>query len=173
MFVKSNTSLSALRATLIITVIAKYYNERREVTMLNGLRTEMNKRGLLPKDIAPVIGSSLKSVYNKVNGLTEFTASEMLIIRKEFFPEFSLEYLLGDEADSYMNKTIALTEAQVAALSMYLLLSTEYREKEEAACKRLGAETGEGGALLYPNLKANGQWWEETNAIIKEILKIL
>ena len=42
---------------------------------------------------------SLKSVYNKVNGLTEFTASEMLIIRKEFFPECSLEYLFGDEAD--------------------------------------------------------------------------
>ena len=68
-----------------------------------------------------------------------------------------------------MEKTIILTEDERSALSMFLLLSTGYREEEEATCKRLGAETQEDGTLLYPNLKANGEWWEETNAIIKKI----
>lgn len=70
-------------------------------------------------------------------------------------------------------KILNLTDDQASKLKMYLLMTTSYRNGEETACKELGTELNADGSLVYPNLKANGEWWEQTNKAIDEIGALL
>lgn len=70
-------------------------------------------------------------------------------------------------------RTITLTEDQLGKLEMVLRLTTRYRKDEEAACKALGQERDESGDLKYPNIRSNGEWWEEANKAMEEILTII
>lgn len=70
-------------------------------------------------------------------------------------------------------ENLNLTAEQISTLKMVLLLTTRHRKNEEDACKRLGTELNEAGTLKYPNMKLNGEWWEQTNAIIEEIVELI
>lgn len=61
--------------------------------MFRVLRGEMVKADLTIAQLADRIEISEKSLRNKMNGVTEFTWSEVLIIRKIIAPTMSLEEL--------------------------------------------------------------------------------
>lgn len=61
--------------------------------MLKNLIAEMARKNLLYRDIASVIEKDEKSVANKIYCRTEFTRKEMVLIKKAYFPELSLDYL--------------------------------------------------------------------------------
>ena len=61
--------------------------------MLRNLMAEMTRENLETKDIAVAIGRDVKSVSNKISCKTEFTRKEMVLIKKTFFPNLSLDYL--------------------------------------------------------------------------------
>lgn len=70
-------------------------------------------------------------------------------------------------------RNIILTADQASKLEMVLRMTTRYRKEEEAACKALGEEKNADGTLRYPNIRSNGEWWEEANKAIEEILTII
>ena len=61
--------------------------------MLKNLVAEMAREGVLYKDLAEMLGRDEKSISNKISCKTEFTRKEMVQIRKQLFPECSLDYL--------------------------------------------------------------------------------
>ena len=61
--------------------------------MLKNLVAEMARDGVLYKDLAEMLGRDEKSISNKISCKTEFTRKEMVQIRKQLFPECSLDYL--------------------------------------------------------------------------------
>ena len=69
--------------------------------------------------------------------------------------------------------TIALTEEQVSFLDMYILMTTNYREREIAACERLAKETNEDGTLKYPKMPGNAEWWRKTHELMEQIHQVL
>jgi len=62
-----------------------------------------------------------------------------------------------------MAKVITLTNEQAAALTTYILITTRYREREIEASARLGLETNDDGAIKYPNMLDNAEWWRITH----------
>lgn len=61
--------------------------------MFPNLMKEMKGKGITYRAVAGLIGCSEKSVQNKMNGTTEFTLSEILLINDNLFPEYELRYL--------------------------------------------------------------------------------
>lgn len=61
--------------------------------MFRNLRAEMAREGLDAKKIASKIGMSDKAFRNKLHGVSEFTRSEMIIIKKTFFNHLTFAYL--------------------------------------------------------------------------------
>jgi len=62
-----------------------------------------------------------------------------------------------------MAKAITLTEEQAATLTTYILITTQYREREIEASARLGLKTNDDGVIKYPNMLANAEWWRITH----------
>lgn len=65
--------------------------------MLSNLRTEMYKRKITGKNISKCINRSEKAVSNKIHEKHDFTRNEMFLIKSNFFPEFSLDYLFESD----------------------------------------------------------------------------
>lgn len=61
--------------------------------MLGNLIVEMKRSKVTQAEIAKCLSLSRMSVIQKINGKSDFTATEMFIIKNKFFPELSLEYL--------------------------------------------------------------------------------
>mgnify|MGYP002771563219 CR=1 FL=1 len=61
--------------------------------VLNG---EIAKKGLRKSEIAKTIGVSYGTFRNKMNGATPFTWDEVNTIKREYFPECSLDYLFSE-----------------------------------------------------------------------------
>ena len=61
--------------------------------MLINLYTEMKKKHLTQKEIAQKLGMNEKTFGAKINGRISFTVDELLELKREFFPDSSLEYL--------------------------------------------------------------------------------
>lgn len=47
-------------------------------------------------DIADLLGVKYQTVRSKINGQTDFTFGETLKIKREFFPEYELEFLFSE-----------------------------------------------------------------------------
>lgn len=62
-----------------------------------------------------------------------------------------------------MAKVISLTNEQAATLTTYILITTQYREREIEASARLGLKTNDDGAIKYPNMLDNAEWWRITH----------
>ena len=60
------------------------------------LKAEMARKEVTGLDIANVLNISSKSIYNKINGVTEFTLKETAIIRDSFFPYMTIDELFGN-----------------------------------------------------------------------------
>ncbi|MDU6263791.1 MAG: transcriptional regulator [Anaerocolumna aminovalerica] len=61
------------------------------------LRIEMYKRDITISALAEELGIAEKTLRNKINGVTEFTWSEVLSIRKLVSPDMSLDELFQKE----------------------------------------------------------------------------
>lgn len=64
--------------------------------MFNNLRKELRTKNISMVAYSKIIGCNVKSVQNKLNGVTEFTLSEIKATL-DIFPEFKLEYLFAIE----------------------------------------------------------------------------
>lgn len=61
------------------------------------LRNEIDRRGYTIEKFAVLANMSEKSLRNKLNGITDFSWSEVLLIRKLLDPDLSLEELFKRE----------------------------------------------------------------------------
>jgi len=67
--------------------------------MLRNLMAEMKRVGIINKDLAETIGRDEKSISNKILCKTEFTRREMVMIKKVYFPDLTMDYLF-EQSDS-------------------------------------------------------------------------
>lgn len=63
--------------------------------MLNNLRAAMAFKKISALVLAQLIGTTEKTINNKLNGITDFTLPEALKIRNNLFPEYDLCYLFA------------------------------------------------------------------------------
>jgi plasmid maintenance system antidote protein VapI len=61
--------------------------------MLGNMITELRRKNITNKAVAELIGSTEKTVVNKLNGTSEFTVSEAMSINVNLLPEYRLSYL--------------------------------------------------------------------------------
>lgn len=61
--------------------------------MLHNLEMEIVKKKLTRKEVARCAGISTRALYDKINGLSEFSTEEAFLLQKQLFPECSLDYL--------------------------------------------------------------------------------
>lgn len=61
--------------------------------MLEHLREAMKTKNITTLAIANMIGCTEKTANNKINGVTDFTLPEALLIRNNLFPEYDICYL--------------------------------------------------------------------------------
>lgn len=63
--------------------------------MLNNLRAAMAAKKISVVAMAKLIGTTEKTVNNKINSVSEFTISEALLIKENLFAEYELSYLFA------------------------------------------------------------------------------
>lgn len=63
--------------------------------MLLNLIGEMKKAKITQSDLAELLKKTKNIICLKINGKSDFKASEMFLIKDTFFPELSLEYLFA------------------------------------------------------------------------------
>lgn len=68
-------------------------------------------------------------------------------------------------------KTVTMTREQWNRLTTYLIMSTNYREREAKAWAELAEEKAEDGSLQYKNAAENAEFWREMLADIEEMRK--
>ena len=61
------------------------------------LRAEMSRIGIKQGDIAKLLGVGEITVSKKMNGKSKFTIDEAFLIKKTFFPDFTIDYLFSDD----------------------------------------------------------------------------
>lgn len=61
--------------------------------MLGNMVFELRRKNITNKAVAELIGSTEKTVVNKLNGSSELTVSEAMAININLLPEFRLAYL--------------------------------------------------------------------------------
>ncbi|MDR0924191.1 MAG: hypothetical protein LBN31_07565 [Hungatella sp.] len=66
-------------------------------------------------------------------------------------------------------KTVTLTKGQWSSLTIYLQISSRYREDEAKSWEKLAEELDEEGNPKYKNAHSNAKFWEEMNETIKSI----
>lgn len=64
--------------------------------MLVNLIAEMKRFGISPAQIAEVTGRSERAIKSRIFGNVEISSDDLKKIRKEFFPFYSLDYLLDE-----------------------------------------------------------------------------
>lgn len=62
---------------------------------MKNLLAEMARYKVSKADIREVLSCSDKTVWNKLNGITEFSVDEATKIRDTFFPSMKIEYLFA------------------------------------------------------------------------------
>lgn len=55
--------------------------------------SELRRKNIANKAVAELIGTSEKTVVNKLNGTSDFTIQEAMTINENLLPEFKLSYL--------------------------------------------------------------------------------
>ena len=68
-------------------------------------------------------------------------------------------------------KTVTLTNGEWSTLTTYLLMSTQYREREAKAWAELAEEREKDGSVKYPNAESNVQFWRETIEALEGVRK--
>lgn len=57
-------------------------------------------KGVALVDIADLLGVDSRTVRSKIDGVSDFKFGETVAIKKAFFPEYELEYLFSERAES-------------------------------------------------------------------------
>lgn len=63
------------------------------------LQQALNARGITQKSCADLLGIKEKTLYNKLTGESDFTYSEIKLLRA-FLPEYNIDYLLSDDQEA-------------------------------------------------------------------------
>jgi len=66
--------------------------------MFPNLSDALKDKGITLKAVSILIGCTEKTLQNKMNGITEFTLSEALLINENLLPEYRLQYLFSKQA---------------------------------------------------------------------------
>ena len=61
--------------------------------LLQNMKNAMSVKNISALAIATLIGTTEKTVNNKLNGVSDFTLPEAIKIRKNLFPEYDMFYL--------------------------------------------------------------------------------
>lgn len=61
--------------------------------MLKNLQAEITRSGITSEQLSVEIGVTVRTLRNKISGVTEFQRDEMFKIRDTFFPDLGVEYL--------------------------------------------------------------------------------
>lgn len=67
--------------------------------MLRNLKAEMARQKITGQEIALFLKVREATIYDKINGKYDFKFTEALAIKRQFFPNCSLEYLFEREKD--------------------------------------------------------------------------
>lgn len=70
-------------------------------------------------------------------------------------------------------KSVELTNEQLNTLVCYILMTTNYREREREAWKSLAQETDENGQPKFKNAQSNYEYFKELETKLEEIKTIL
>lgn len=70
-------------------------------------------------------------------------------------------------------KAVEMTNEQWSRLTTYLIMTTQYREKEYKAWKELAEEKDENGNKMFQNAESNAEYWKELIKDIEMITKII
>ena len=70
-------------------------------------------------------------------------------------------------------KAVEMTNEQWSRLTTYLIMTTQYREKEYKAWKELAEEKDENGNKMFQNAESNAEYWKELIEDIEMITKII
>ena len=70
----------------------------RSGRMYANLANELRNKKITNRVIAELIGCDEKTVFNKLNGKSDFTITEGLLIRHNVLPEFDMDYLFTRSA---------------------------------------------------------------------------
>lgn len=65
--------------------------------MFPNLNAELARNRLTLKALSEISGINYESLKNKANGTTEFKRSEMYAIKKNAFPNHSIDYLFAED----------------------------------------------------------------------------
>lgn len=65
--------------------------------MYANLKKELFAKNVTQVQLAKALGIGTNTLAKKMHGKTEFKASEMMTIKRDFFPEMTLEYLFNNE----------------------------------------------------------------------------
>ena len=57
-------------------------------------------KGVALVDIADLLGVDSRTVRSKIDGVSDFKFGETVAIKKAFFPEYELEYLFSERAET-------------------------------------------------------------------------
>lgn len=61
------------------------------------LEAEMVREGISRKDVAELLGVSDRTIYSRINGKSEWTYGECIMIKENLFPDLTLDYLFPYE----------------------------------------------------------------------------
>lgn len=64
---------------------------------MQNLERALNAKGISTRAVATLIGTSEKTAYNKLKGITELTVREALKINKDLLPEYRFGYLFAED----------------------------------------------------------------------------
>lgn len=65
--------------------------------MYKNLQILMINNNVSDEDIAKILNLTLKAIQHRLKGNTEFKRSEMLKIKKNLFPNYTLDQLFDDD----------------------------------------------------------------------------
>lgn len=75
--------------------------------MLVNLCAEMVRFGVSDEQIGKTIGREKRAVKNRLEGKVEISADDIKAIRDDYFPFYSLDYLLGESPTEVIPKPSA------------------------------------------------------------------
>lgn len=64
--------------------------------VLVNLKAEMERFGITTADLGKCVGKTERAIKNRLNGLVEISSPDIIKIRNDYFPYYTLDYLLSE-----------------------------------------------------------------------------
>lgn len=72
--------------------------------MKNNLKAEMVRHKVTAKDIAQCLHLSEKTIYQKINGKSDWQWKQVLEVQERFFPGCDVNYLFSDDPETQLDE---------------------------------------------------------------------